>query len=117
MHNSTLTLEAKHLHKHYLKQFRNQHYPKYKVDANEIQKWRVYKSTLQQFTQYLEAKNKTLLTVSHEDVTTFLNKITNINTYNSKRKHIKALLNFLVINNEEYYNNITKDQVRWMLSL
>ena len=114
LYNSKLSLEPAQLNEQYLNEFRDAKFPTYKGSRSVFLHWSQYKTAMTQFFEWI---NKPLYSINKEDVESFLETFDNESTKKSKRKLIKVVLVFLIEENAEFFEQLTKEQVLWILQL
>lgn len=114
IYNSKLSLESRQLNAYYLSRFRDSKHPNHNAGRREFTIWSQYKTTL---TKFLDELGKPLYSIEENDIFKFTSAIKNEATRRNKIKHIKALLVFLIQEDEEFFERLTKEQVLWILQM
>jgi len=117
LNSKVISLEPRQLNKYYLEKFRDSRYPKQSTDQSEFLAWSQYKSTLTRLLGELSEKDSPLYSIDEHDIRKVIDGVSNPATRKNKLKHIKSLLVFLIQEDADFFEMLTKEQVLWILTM
>lgn len=117
MEGIKLQTNIEELNNYYIEKFRESRYPTYKSDIKVRESWKQYQSTFNGLLNNLNKNTNALHNIEHEDVIRYLDGYTAENTIKTKKGHIRSLLLFLLDEDREFFDKVTKEQVYWMFKL
>ncbi|ALS22277.1 hypothetical protein [Paenibacillus naphthalenovorans] len=95
--NQVKTFELTNVNQKYLESFRNSKYPNYETDPKHKSSWAQYKCSCGNFMEFLNGKDA--ISITQEDINSFLSDVTNENTRANRTAHIKSMLTYALNKN------------------